>query len=274
MQHLAYQPVLPSVSKYLQQKWDNTSYEMHRRKVKSVKATINTTPPRTYSHLTVKLGKQKLEEDNRLKISRENDMLLGKISHIMNTTGRVDNRNIFDRKSLSREKRQRELLRISQENQVILCRLSQCRPNYNLKSWHEDWLQTLKVMDSIARYPRGRASEEKGQERSDMRNSDCDNGGKIYADATVHSPNNKTIKAAAGPETKNKYKKEGPAVLLTPKVPRVHRKSTLPDIHKNPSTSNATDMTPDRYDNSPPKPELHTHDDTHTQQETTSIEEG
>ncbi|KAF7658157.1 hypothetical protein LDENG_00016800 [Lucifuga dentata] len=60
MQHLAYQPLLPTVSKYLQQKWDNESYELHRRKVKSAKPTINTTPPRTFGHLTVKLKKQKV----------------------------------------------------------------------------------------------------------------------------------------------------------------------------------------------------------------------
>lgn len=34
MQHQAYQPVLPSVNKYLQYRWDKSCYEMHRKKVK------------------------------------------------------------------------------------------------------------------------------------------------------------------------------------------------------------------------------------------------
>lgn len=63
--------------------------------------------------------------------------------------------------SLGKEKRQLELLRITKENQMIQGRLSQCRPNYNVRSWHEDWLKTLKVMDSIARYPRGTANQQK-----------------------------------------------------------------------------------------------------------------
>lgn len=96
----------------------------------------------------------------------------------------------------------------------------------------------------------------------------------IHTDATAHSPSNKTNKAAAGPERKNKSKKEGTATHLAPK-PRVHRKCTLPDIHEKPSTSDGTEMTPDRYEisNTPPKTEPHTHD-THTQQEPTSSEDG
>uniref|UniRef100_A0A3B4U4R8 CFAP97 domain containing 2 n=1 Tax=Seriola dumerili TaxID=41447 RepID=A0A3B4U4R8_SERDU len=161
MQHLAYQPLLPSGNKYLQQKWDMASYDLHRRKVKSAKPTINTTPPETYSHLALRLKKQKLEEEWALKIQRENNMLMEKISHIMRTTGGVDNRNYYDRKSLGKEKRQLELLRITKENQLILFRLSHCRSHYNVKSWHEDWLKTLKLMDSIAHYPRGRVKQQK-----------------------------------------------------------------------------------------------------------------
>ena len=39
---------------------------------------------------------------------------------------------------------------------------AQCRPHYNVRSWHDDWLKTLKLMDSIAHYPRGRAKNAKG----------------------------------------------------------------------------------------------------------------
>ncbi|KAA8587915.1 hypothetical protein FQN60_001109 [Etheostoma spectabile] len=161
MAHLAYQPLLPTGNKYLQQKWDKTSYDLHRGKVKSAKPTINTSPPKTYVHLAVKLKKQKLEEEWTMKIQRENNMLLEKISHIKRTTGGIDSKNYYDRKSLGKEKQQLELLRITKENQMILSRLSQCRSHYNLRSWNEDWLKTLKVMDSIARYPRGRTNNKR-----------------------------------------------------------------------------------------------------------------
>ncbi|XP_005167839.1 uncharacterized protein cfap97d2 isoform X2 [Danio rerio] len=60
MQHQAYQPVVPCVNKYLQYRWDKNCYEIHRDKVKSAKPTINTSPPKTYSHLLVKLKKSQV----------------------------------------------------------------------------------------------------------------------------------------------------------------------------------------------------------------------
>ncbi|XP_024269295.1 uncharacterized protein LOC112245424 isoform X1 [Oncorhynchus tshawytscha] len=101
MQHLLYQPLLLNGNKYLQQKWDKASYEMHLRKVKSAKPTIDTTAPKTYSHLALKMKKQKFQEQSMSKIQRENNMLLEKISHIMRTTGRIDNRNDYEDKSAS-----------------------------------------------------------------------------------------------------------------------------------------------------------------------------
>lgn len=63
--------------------------------------------------------------------------------------------------SLGKEKRQLELMRITKENQMILIRLSQCRTRYDVKNWHKEWLKTLKVMDNIACYPRGRVHQQK-----------------------------------------------------------------------------------------------------------------
>uniref|UniRef100_A0A671SXB4 Si:dkey-83m22.7 n=1 Tax=Sinocyclocheilus anshuiensis TaxID=1608454 RepID=A0A671SXB4_9TELE len=150
----AYQPVLPCVNKYLQYRWDKNCYEMHRNKVKSAKPTINTTPPKTYNHLLVKLKKRQLEEERISRINRENHMLLDKMSHIMQTGGGVDCRNDYVKKSLGSEKRQLELLRISKENQCLLQRLSTCRPRYSVQVWHEQWLRNLQLMETIGRYPR------------------------------------------------------------------------------------------------------------------------
>ncbi|XP_067301155.1 uncharacterized protein CFAP97D2 isoform X2 [Pseudorasbora parva] len=154
MQHQAYQPALPCVNKYLQYRWDKNCYEMHRNKVKSAKPTINTSPPRTYDHLLVKFKKRQLEEERVSRIVRENQMLLDKMSHIMQTNGGVDCRNDYVKKSLGSDKRQLELLRIAKENQRILQRLSTCRPRYSIHAWHEQWLDNLQLMENIGRYPR------------------------------------------------------------------------------------------------------------------------
>ncbi|XP_028993327.1 sperm axonemal maintenance protein CFAP97D1 isoform X2 [Betta splendens] len=189
MQHRAYQPLQPAGNKYLQQKWDKASYDLHRRKVESAKAVVNTSPPKTYGHLALKLKKQQLEEEWTRKIERENDMLMEKIAHIMRTTGAVDNKMYYDRKST--KKRQQELLRITKENERILSRVSQCRPHYNVQSWHEDWLKTLKMMDRITRYPQRRANYQKGQyqgqEMLSRRSTGCDEEEKISSDASNHT---------------------------------------------------------------------------------------
>ncbi|XP_026232805.1 uncharacterized protein CFAP97D1 [Anabas testudineus] len=284
MQHRAYQPLLPASNKYLQQKWDKASYDLHRTKVKSAKPTINTTPPETYSHLSLKLKKQKLEEEWTMKIERENKMLMEKISHIMRTTGGVDNRNNYEQKSLSKEKQQLELLRITKENQMILLRLSQCRPHYNVRSWHEDWLKTLKVMDSITRYPQRRANEQKGQETVSKKSSGCDQKQKMSSDEATQS--NKTIGIAKCEENENRTEDTVSKIQQDEDTkpfpePNGPEKSTSPDTSENGGSSvkiQSTDKHPrsDERSFSPDGSELsnspHTHK-TH-EQETTSTEDG
>ncbi|XP_010904000.1 uncharacterized protein si:dkey-83m22.7 isoform X1 [Esox lucius] len=168
MQHLAYQTLLPTVNKYLQQKWDKASFEMHLSKVKSAKPTIDTTAPKTYGHLAQ--TKKKREDQSMSKIQRENNMLLEKISHIRRTTGRINNKNDYENKSLCRERQQQERLRITKENELALLRLNQCQPHYSIYDWQEDWRKTLKLMENISHYPqkvtdtkgRGQASNKSG----------------------------------------------------------------------------------------------------------------
>ncbi|XP_066497527.1 sperm axonemal maintenance protein CFAP97D1 [Hoplias malabaricus] len=159
MQHQAYQPLQPCVNKYLQEKWDKSCYEMHRKRVQSAKSTLNTTPPLVYGHLLTKKKKQKLEEERLSTIQRENNMLLDKISHIMKTTGRIDCRNDYVKKSLYADKREKDLLQIVKENQLIIQRLSQCAPQYSVKLWREQWLENLHLMEQIGRFPHLHSSQ-------------------------------------------------------------------------------------------------------------------
>ncbi|KAM4701319.1 uncharacterized protein CFAP97D2 [Discoglossus pictus] len=153
--HRSYQPILPCGNKYLQQKWDKTYYDEHKQKVKAAKPMVDTNSPHTYVHLNMKLKKLKLEEERLTVIERDNRLLLEKMSTIMRTKGRIDNKNNYEAKSLNKEKRAQELLTISRENQSILDRISKCEPQYQVEKWHEDWIKAEKYMDSIAKYPRG-----------------------------------------------------------------------------------------------------------------------
>ncbi|XP_048388297.1 uncharacterized protein LOC125453154 isoform X2 [Stegostoma tigrinum] len=136
----AYQPIVPTGSKYLQEKWDRACYHEHRRK---------------------------LEEDRLSIIERDNQLLLQKMSTIMRTTGRVDNKNEYKLKSLNSEKRHREQLRVNQENKTMKERLKLVQPQYNHLKWHEDWYKTEKLLDHIAHYPRGCYSAQNSKPQSE-----------------------------------------------------------------------------------------------------------
>ena len=46
---------------------------------------------------------------------------------------------VFAHSSLNREKRQRELLRVTRENQEILKRINMRKPEYSVQQWARDW---------------------------------------------------------------------------------------------------------------------------------------
>lgn len=55
--------------------------------------------------------------------------------------------------SLNREKKQRELLRVARENQEIMERIIDQKPQYSVKDWEDDWDQNLTYIDHISAYP-------------------------------------------------------------------------------------------------------------------------
>ncbi|ELU11740.1 hypothetical protein CAPTEDRAFT_112681 [Capitella teleta] len=152
--HKCYQPITPSANKLLQKRWDDNYFNEHRRKVANASSQVDTRPPRTYIHLHLKLKKLQLEEERLATIERDNRILLEKMAYIMRTKGRVDNKNGYEYKSLNREKRMRELLRVTQENQDILRRITAKKPVYSHQKWENDWVGNQQFMDNISSYPK------------------------------------------------------------------------------------------------------------------------
>jgi len=127
---------------------------------------VDTKAPPTYMHLHLKLKKLQLEEERLATIERDNRILLEKMSYIMRTRGRVDNRNNYEYKSLNREKRQRELLRVTRENQEILKRINMRKPEYSVQRWADDWDENQKFMDNISAFPKDWWLQKKGSSTS------------------------------------------------------------------------------------------------------------
>jgi len=167
--HRSYQPILPSHNKLLQKRWDNTYYDVHRSRVKSAKPIVDTKPPQTYIHMHLKLKKLQLEEERMSTIERDNRLLLEKMSQIIRTKGRVDNRNYYKYKSLNYEKRQRELLRVTRENQQILSRITVKEPEYSHIRLEREWRKQEELMDNIARYPKNWWKQVEKQRKKKMK---------------------------------------------------------------------------------------------------------
>lgn len=174
--HKSYQSILPTHNKLLQKRWDNTYYDEHRRKVRTAAPMVDTKAPPTYMHLHLKLKKLQLEEERLATIERDNRILLEKMSYIMRTRGRVDNRNMYEYKSLNKEKRQRELLRVTKENQAILQRITLRQPEYSAKRWADIWDEEQKFIDNISHYPKDwwtmKESKSKLESRSQKKRSE------------------------------------------------------------------------------------------------------
>ncbi|XP_028904139.1 uncharacterized protein CFAP97D2 [Ornithorhynchus anatinus] len=151
----ASQTPLPCSSKYLQRKWDKAHYEQHKKKIQTARPEVDTQAPLTFGHLHLKLKKLKLEEERLSVIERDNGLLLEKMACIMRSGGRIDNHNNYKCRSLNREKREREISRVSKENQALLQRIMKREPQYQVKKWQEDWQVLERYKNNIRRYPLG-----------------------------------------------------------------------------------------------------------------------
>lgn len=61
--------------------------------------------------------------------------------------------SVMARKSLNREARKRELVKITRENQMILRRLQEKKPNYNIATWQKEEDSRKKILANICEYP-------------------------------------------------------------------------------------------------------------------------
>jgi len=105
-------------------------------------------------HLHLKLKKMQLEEERLSTIERDNRILLEKMSYIMRGPARIDSQNFYKQKSLNHIKRDREQLRIMNENQNMVKRLTNKKPLYDHNDHQADFLKNVAHMERISHYPK------------------------------------------------------------------------------------------------------------------------
>lgn len=169
--HLYYRPIKQTHNKYLQALWDNDTFAGHRRKVATAIPVIDTTPPSQYIHLHLKLKKLQLEEERLATVERDNNILLKHMRETMKGNGIVDHKNNYKPKSLNREKRIREILRVAGENREFLKRLNNVKPQYDTSQWDKEWHENRKFIDNISCYPRDWWKLRKGSQKKKSRSA-------------------------------------------------------------------------------------------------------
>merc|ERR1711879_570715 len=98
-----------------------------------------------------------------------------RISKIMRTTGSIDNNNMDrEMKSLSIERRQRELLRITQENKRILSQIMarKTTSDYSRENWEPKWKKEEYYMAQLSRFQPVSRKTKKGKQESDESNAE------------------------------------------------------------------------------------------------------
>jgi len=93
-------------------------------------------------------------ENRYTEIERENRILLEKMSNIMQATKpSLYNPQRTDKRSLNREARKRESMKITIENQAILRRLQDKQATYSVTRWEEDHKHMCRIRDNVCEFP-------------------------------------------------------------------------------------------------------------------------
>ncbi|KAL3763998.1 hypothetical protein ACHAW5_000037 [Stephanodiscus triporus] len=128
--------------------------ERHQQKLRDMKCSIDNECPRAASHLKNKAKKNAIIEEKCAQIEAENRLLLEKMSHILRTKGGIDctNDSVNYSHPLSKERRKRELQRITKANQKILERIECARPTYNHKKWEDEAKRNNDILQNICEF--------------------------------------------------------------------------------------------------------------------------
>ncbi|XP_075702347.1 sperm axonemal maintenance protein CFAP97D1 [Rhinoderma darwinii] len=136
----------------LKKKWDSYHYQCHMSRVRTAKPEVDNKPPRIFLHHHVQMKRIQMEQERLTVIEKNNRLLMEKIAHIMCTRGALDNWNNCHLGSLNSSKRNRDIVRITAENQAIHKRIQESKPNYDHKKWENEWKATRKYLQHTSFY--------------------------------------------------------------------------------------------------------------------------
>ena len=146
---------MPIGNKACHARFVKAQQERHKKKLREMKASIDTKEPHTrQGGKRRNPKKEQMMEERYAQIERDNRLLLEKMSYIMRHQS-MDIREDTGEysQSLNRERRKRELQRITRENQKILARIQAAEPTYDHLEWAEHERNHEETMKRLCELP-------------------------------------------------------------------------------------------------------------------------
>jgi hypothetical protein len=144
----------PSSNKLCSGRIDRLNLDSHRARMKNIKAQVDTKEPfaNKCDHIRNNLKKEQQMEERYSEIDRTNRILLKKMSDIMRAPTVLD-QDSRGPKSMNREFRKRELMRITKDNQYILRRIQNAQPALNHTQWEVDHQKQTEYLKRKIEFP-------------------------------------------------------------------------------------------------------------------------
>jgi len=143
---------IPVSNKLISKKIHDRNMQIHQAKLQNMKSSISRQAPQTFTHLKSNKKKIQVHEDKLTEMERQNRILLDKLTHIMKHNNNDGNHNNGP-KSLNRDLRKRELVKITIENQALLKRLQDKKATYDRNMWENDRKKHELYLKNICEYP-------------------------------------------------------------------------------------------------------------------------
>ncbi|KAI8614785.1 hypothetical protein BC830DRAFT_1125780 [Chytriomyces sp. MP71] len=158
--HRHYFALHPACNMILAKRWEDKSMQLHHKRLRQAKPSIDNLRPRVYPHLEMRLKGVQIEEERLHDIERKNHILLDRISFQMLNPAEVSSLHIHKEEETSSlmmdardHKRKRDKEKITRENLIILQRIEDKAPNYNRCEWSNERRKNLEHLANIAKYP-------------------------------------------------------------------------------------------------------------------------
>eukprot|EP00441_Pelagodinium_beii_P015408 CAMPEP_0197659342 /NCGR_PEP_ID=MMETSP1338-20131121/47309_1 /TAXON_ID=43686 ORGANISM="Pelagodinium beii, Strain RCC1491" /NCGR_SAMPLE_ID=MMETSP1338 /ASSEMBLY_ACC=CAM_ASM_000754 /LENGTH=214 /DNA_ID=CAMNT_0043236223 /DNA_START=139 /DNA_END=783 /DNA_ORIENTATION=- len=132
---------MTACNRIIAERTQTRSHERHIHALESTKGQVDASQPKDHAHLRSKPKTRKLQEDRAAEIQLENRILLQKMLNIDTKSSELAdamNAGSFKPRSLHGQAQQRELDRITTENQALLHRLQNTKPSIDPRAWEEE----------------------------------------------------------------------------------------------------------------------------------------